>query len=209
MAEVQATLPGVDVNLDELPVAPERTVRVSESAKAGIHLLSIAAEGVPLSEAAATLVDLVATMRAAMALADLEPQAAPVSLPVSPIAPPQDKPAAQAAVPVPQGEDVRFIPAGEITHFRRADTESGIRRVKFSTSHFSEQKMKGGGLVCWEDQQSEAVKNPLAAIGVKVEALEAGKTYSLPANVTGIKVRFKPGKDGGRPTPDRVVEVVV
>lgn len=213
MPDTTVSLPQVDAQ--EIPgfVESPVLVRVSDSVKAigpdgRDHLISISMESVPLPAAADAIIDLVVTMKAGLALADFPVPQQPAALPIAPgvgtIAPSAAPATIPQAAPAPQeapGEQV--IPASEITYLKRADTENGAVRVKFYTAKFHLH-----GVVCWADQQNERVKQPLAAANIPVNNMEAGKQYSVPPHVKAIRVRFKPGSEGGRPTPDRVLEIV-
>jgi len=189
---------------------PGDTVRVSASDKTGDIILNVSAEGVPVMAAASLLAEFVATLKAAKVLAGLSDiPASLASLPVPAGAPqalpgaPQALPAATGGVTAPLGPEssVQFIPADQLLFLKRADTESGIPRVKIFTKKF--QKI---GILVWETQDNEAVKRPLDAVGIVVAALIPGQQYAIPEKVRGIQVRFKQPDSGGRPTPDRVLE---
>lgn len=236
--EVQPTLPGIPAEPQPQPdsfngiVVAGDLVRVSDSLKIGDHILNISAEGVPAPMAATTLAEFVATLNAAASLANLNPPAladAP-SVPASPIAPPQDMPeplepppgglaavvdqgtlaalrergiAAPPVVAPAEPSKIVVIPAAEITQVRRTDTENGAHRVKFFTKKWHQH-----GIVCWEEQMNEEVTRPLEGI-VDIGTLQPGTQYKCPPKIKAINVRMKTPKDGGRPTPDRVISVVV
>lgn len=212
--EVQTTLPGLDVDPGPEP-GPEPVftsfVRVSDSVKVGDHIVSISMENCPLEQAAAAIIDLVATLRAGVALAALEPEPPAIAPAIAPAQAAPEAPQASPAPPVvPAANTVdpvvvmRFIPASDVLHMKRADTENGAMRVRFKTKQFQQP-----GLICWVEQDREAVKRPFDLAGIDVAAMKPGEEYGLPANVKGISVRFKASATAGRPTPDRVVELVL
>ena len=102
----------------------------------------------------------------------------------------------------PTDDMVQVIPADKLLHMRRADTESGIHRIKVFTKKFSQI-----GIVAWEEQENEEITHPLESVGIVVGTLQPGQNYKIPAKAKGIRVRFKPAKEAGkRPQPDRVLE---
>lgn len=193
-------VPSIDTDPEvEFVEAPPQVVRVSYTLRQTSEdgMLSLAMEGVPVVAASSVGAELIAAARAAVGLAG-EPSSissSPTGYP-APAAPSTTAPAAHVVSSESDGEDIQVIPATQVKHFKLAFTENGIRRAKVFTAKFH--KM---GIDLWPE--------PLAAAGVDPERLEPKMEYPVPANWVALKVRFRTPDGGGRPYPDRVVEVVV
>ena len=189
-----------ETSTSEVEYVEPLTVRVSESKKVGEHLLSFAIEGVPQAAAASVAAELVATMEAAIQLADLKVQRVP--------APQANKealhgpPTVAQTAPVAQhaqqaaGETVRIFPVEDFHSMKLAPTESGVLRVRCRIGPFQTY-----GIDAWPEV--------MLAAGVDPKSLELGQEYGAPAGVKEIHVRMKAPVGDKKANPDRITAFVL
>ena len=177
-----------ETSTSEVEYVEPLTVRVSESLRLGDHILNVSIEGVPQAAAASVLAELVATVQAAVGLADLNVKRASVAQAAS-------APAPAPRAPQAAGETIRIFPVEDFHSMKLAPTESGVLRVRCRIGPFVQ-----FGVDCWPE--------PLEQAGVDPKTMELGKEYGAPEGTTEIQVRMKAAVGDKKPNPDRVLAFV-